>query len=123
MIICLAKEAEGMRSRTWLSYFIYHVMTEHTKNGGEWKETFKLTGEHGTEADVRVTVNGVEIPFESFIQHLEKYHDDMVGEAAKKLIEEKFGDLIGTLEKMSENAKLKLEHDVLPSWEKERNGS
>lgn len=106
--------------RSWLSQFIYHVMTEHTVNANNWKKVFKIENVATSEVEVKVTVNGVDVPFESFIQQLEEQHNEMLTAQAKKLIEKNFNSLIEKLQKMQEDAVLKLEYDVLPQWEKDR---
>lgn len=109
------------KRNSWLTIFIIHVMTEHTSNGNKWNEVFKLTGGNYQDAEVQVLINGVEVDFKHFIDELEKQHDRMLGDKAKELIEQHFGDLIHKLEQMQNYAELKLSDDVLPSWQKERN--
>jgi hypothetical protein len=106
--------------RGWLSCFMYEVMGKVAANANDWKKIFGMNAEDPTEVDVCVTVNGVQVPFESFIDLLEKSHDTMLENKAKDLIEKSFGNVIDTLTEMQEHAKNKLESDVLPSWEKAR---
>lgn len=104
--------------RSWISVFVYQLMSEHTENADDWKQVFGMNDQ--TEVEICVTVGGVEVPFDSFIKMLEEQHDKLLAEKAKELIAGSFGSLIQTLSEMEENAKLKLESDVLPSWEKNR---
>jgi len=99
----------------WLYSFIVNVMTTHTPNARDWDQTFHITN---NEVEVKLTINEVEVPFDSFLLLLEKAHGKMIEKEAKDLIEKSFGRLTQSLDALKENALSKLSDDVLPSWRK-----
>lgn len=109
---------------SWLHTLVFDLMTHHTTNAGDWDKVFNLTPGMvvgNTSCEIKVSINDVELDFKHFIKSLEKNYDKMLGEKAKELIDENFGNLISTLDKMSEEAKEKLSYDVLPSYSYAKN--
>jgi hypothetical protein len=74
--------------------------------------------ESGIECDVKLTVNGIEIDLESFIEHWQSQVHRMIKEEAIELVKEKFADLNDMLYDLEERIKPEIENR-LEDWEKE----
>ncbi len=110
-------------SGNWISSFVFHAMTELTATTGktDFIEVFKIKQDDGGFVDVCVTINGVEIPVESFFSHLQKHHSTFIRKEALSIIDSSFNKISDTLYKLESYAKNKLMDDVLPAWEKQHN--
>jgi hypothetical protein len=78
---------------TWRAHAIWHTMTAHCKNANKWAEVFGIRsvqdGGNEQEVEVKVTINGVQVPFESFMDHVSSQSDDMVRAAARQMFDER----------------------------------
>jgi hypothetical protein len=102
MKIKLVEQVTGINHNTWLTILVMHLMTEHTSNAEKWNKVFGIKIEPGQpgedEVDLKITINGVEVRFESFIKHLEETHGEMLEEAAKELISKRCQNLLNVVQ-------------------------
>jgi len=105
---------ENRHSReSWLYSFLMHVMSDHTPNAAQWKDTFKADiADQEMNLDVRVTINGTEIPFEGFIKALEEAYNSNLQETAKGILKDKFSTLTETLFKAEREIEWRLSEAV-----------
>lgn len=93
------------RSTDWRYEFLLTIMGLHTENACHWKEAFGVDiSQHPIMLDVKITVNGVEMPFDKYIEYLEKCYSDMLERHANELINEKFNKLRESIEKLEREA-------------------
>ena len=110
MLIDFSKLFDDNRhERDWRYSFLLNIMTDHTPNCYHWKEAFGVdVMERPTMIDVKVTVNGVEMPFDKWMDMLEKSYADTLERHAKKLLEDKLGKIQETLSKVEREAEIAL---------------
>lgn len=102
MKISLVKQNTDYKLRdTWLTILVMHLMTEHTQNAEKWNEVFGIKLAPGKvendEVELKITINGVEVKFESFIKHLEETHNQMLEETAKELTTRRCQNLLSII--------------------------
>lgn len=100
--------SEGFRQdrrsheQDWHFRFLFGVMTAHAQNFNDWKEAFNIPqinsgSNEDIVVDVKVTINGVEVPYHDFIARLEAGYEACCEERARELVKEKFGDIEGKM--------------------------
>ncbi len=85
----MIKARTSDREDDWLPILVMHLMTEHTKNSDDWFKVFgiKPLAELDEQTlDLRVTVNGVEVKFESFVKELQRQYCNMLEGQAKEMM-------------------------------------
>jgi hypothetical protein len=103
-------------AQDWREHFLLHVMSEKTKNDlpDGFEKTFDLKNSRNEEGDlvleVEVKVNGVDVPFDSFIKHIEKQFGKMVEERAKELMKEHMSPVHDALHELEHEIKCKTRH-------------
>jgi hypothetical protein len=81
---------------------LIQLMTTAVGNdGGDIVKTFGL--ENTETIDVRITLNGVEVDFISFVRIFEQHHNEHVMRSAIKLLEAKCEAATSALEKLTEH--------------------
>lgn len=108
----MLQESRGNRE-SWMYSFLMHVMTEHTKDCREWKNTLNADiADEVMPLEVKVTINGVEVPFESFIDGLKEAYNKNLQETASSILQEKFSNLTETLFKAEREIEWRLQEAV-----------
>lgn len=79
-----------------VSRLFFCLVTEHTP-GNRWGKVFGIK-DNESEVELKVTFNGVEVPFESFVQRLEEQHNRMLEEKAKEMMDNKMGEIMSSME-------------------------
>lgn len=76
--------------KSWQYLFLLSIMTDHTPNCNDWQKALGVDIKNPPiTLDVKITVNGVEMPFDHWMKRLEERHYENVKREAKKLIDEK----------------------------------
>ncbi len=104
-------------SRTdWRYNFLMNVMSDHTHDANNWKKTFGADiTQPPVMLDVVVSINGVEMPFDKWIERLESSYTQMLEEHAKKMMSESFNKLTETLYKLEREADMALSDSIIAS--------
>ena len=106
-------EADSHRFKDWRFNFLLHVLTEHTKNADDWKEKLGIDlSQRPTMIDMKVTVNGHEVPFDKWIEHMEKAYSDMLEVHAKKFLSEKVSKIQYLLSRLEHEAECAVDDSI-----------
>lgn len=89
---------------TWVDNFILHMLSAFELDKFGIKPRKK--GDPDIEVDVVVTINGVEVPVEKFVEHMSSQYHYSVDRRAHELVKEKLTDTFEAI------------HDVLDTSEK-----
>jgi hypothetical protein len=86
--------------RDWREHFLLHVMSEKTKSAPkEFESIFNLAKSRNEDGDlileVEVKINGVDVPFDSFIKHLDFENEVAVLVPAFRQVENRL-ELLGS---------------------------
>lgn len=112
MKIDFSKLAEGYHhsSTDWRYHFLLETMTTHTANPEKWKDSFGIDmSKRPLVVDVVVTINGVEIDFNKWMELAETSYSRMVNEHAKELVAEKTGEMMQKLNRLSDELQIMVE--------------
>ena len=111
---------ENRHERTsWLYASLMRVMTEHTRDCREWKQAFNADiADQDMNLDVRVTINGTEVPFDTWIVALEECYNENLQITAKQIMSEHFNSLTETFFKVERELEWRLKDFVEKHEEK-----
>lgn len=110
--------------RDWREHFLLHVMSEKTKSAPkEFESIFNLAKSRNEDGDlileVEVKINGVDVPFDSFIKHLETQFGEIVDEHAKELVKERLNNVNDALYELQRAIEGKTD-DLFPGYRRDR---
>jgi len=92
----------GYNFRSWL---IIHSVTEL----GDMDTILKAHPEGKKTWDVRLTIDGVELPLDKTIDQIEKNLDEHIVKKARELISSKMGEIENEIDELAENVREQVE--------------
>jgi hypothetical protein len=115
------KKLLSAHDHNWEFNFLIAVMTDYcTKTGLDFDKVFLLKTPLGPEPiedlNVVISINGIEVDWESYITRLQKFFEEAVSSSARQLVKDKLSDVYGKLSDL-ENKVGQVVESVLPSEE------
>lgn len=86
---------DSMRRDDFRQWFVIHAFTKLPKDAQN-----RYMGEYKGEVSLDFKINGEEVDALEIIDEMERQYDAMTLEAAKKLIEERLGDMFDSMEQI-----------------------
>lgn len=90
-------------SRSWLSSTIFNLLGTVPFKELSNPEVVEEGGEKKLKFDITLTINGIDVDFLKFVEHLSSSFDDNVNCEARRLIKEKCNDLDNAMYKLIRN--------------------
>jgi DNA polymerase elongation subunit (family B) len=92
---------EITRRDSWTGWAILHSMI------GKEDELFNQVRPVNEEKsfDVVMTINGIEVDFSTVMSRMQEQYEHCVGNKAKEIVQETFGDMLGNLSTLINDAK------------------
>jgi len=110
---------EVRNSKSLAGHIILHGLTEimTLKQWGKWAD-HKLKGSDDIYSDIQLTVDGMPVPFMSFVRAWDMQTDDLMKKEVEKTISNRFSDVTQILYDLKKRIKPEIE-SRLEDWEKE----
>lgn len=91
-----------LESRNIVEWAIIHMMAKRDKSFSlpEWKHNYAGGTMDAKNLDVVLKIEGVEVNFVECIEEINRQHNQMVRDDAKKLVDEQFGGLYSKFEEL-----------------------